>query len=864
MCDDCDFLMEAPPPMEITPAPAAIEVMPWLDPFATGLAEIDAQHRQLVAEINQLALGLATIDTEPFAATCLARLLDHATLHFETEERLWTHWLGADERVAHHRRHHDDFVETIGALRDQAVSSAGDLAAGPPAERNAADLLGFLARWLARHILCEDHDLARWVRALQAAQIPTREPGTDAAAPGPPAAPDPQAALVDNLLALYELLTARTFGFLRETYRRRQEEAALRRSQEQERALRREHHAGRLISELAADFMAASSGEFDPAVARILKRSGAHFGADRAYVFLCDPERQTINNTHEWCAPGIVPQKDLLQGVPMADVSWWWQQIEQIGYVLIPDLTQLPDSAANERAFLEPQGIQSLCAFPLYQAGQLTGFVGFDAVLARRDWAEDGVMDFGHSVGDLISIALARSQMQQDLMAVREAEARHASELRLGVLVDQGLAGVAEVDLNGYLTRVNDRYCQIIGYPREELLGRHLRDFTFAGDWEREEALFARVLAGERTGIVETRYRVRADHQVHAQIAVSLMRDSAQKPIGFLSLVTETTELKQTQERLRAITDVAHDAILMMDPHGVITYWNPAATAILGYRTEEALGQNLQHLLAPERFHGLYRQAFASFRHGGQGAPIDKTVELVARREDGREIVIELSLAAIALRDGWNSVGILRDITARKLDEERLRRSEQRYRELAAELEQRVQERTAELSAANQKLAHLAATDGLTGVCNRRHFQETLGRELARAQRYGTPLSLVMFDVDHFKAINDHHGHQTGDRVLVELATRVRDHIRISDHLARWGGEEFMILLPQVHQDAALRLAEKLRHLIAATPLDRVGQVTASFGVTEYDPRETEETCLRRLDAALYAAKSAGRNRVSL
>ena len=160
----------------------------------------------------------------------------------------------------------------------------------------------------------------------------------------------------------------------------------------------------------------------------------------------------------------------------------------------------------------------------------------------------------------------------------------------------------------------------------------------------------------------------------------------------------------------------------MMGPQGAITYWNPAATAILGYRAEEALGQNLHRLLAPERFHHLYRQAFAGCRNPGQGAPIDKTVELVARRKDGREIVIELSLAAIAPRDGWNSVGILRDITARKQDEERLRQSEQRYRELAEELEQRVQERTAELSAANQELTRLAATDGLTGASNRRRF----------------------------------------------------------------------------------------------------------------------------------------------
>ena len=855
--------MEVAFSQEVTPDPGAIEVMPWQAQFATGFADIDAQHRQLVSEINQLALRLAATDpeVEPLHTDCLARLLDYAAVHFATEERLWARWLGADERVEDHRRSHSRFVETIGTLRDRMEQQV-------PAADGATDLLGFLTRWLAHHILREDHRLARLIRAHQAGPTPIGDPGSDATSPGPDlvpnTAPDPQAALVDNLLAIYDLLVARTFGLLRETHRRRDQEEALRRSQEQQLSLHRQRDTRQLINELAADFMAASSGEFDPAVGRILQRSGEHFAADRAYVFLCDTEQRTLSNTHEWCAPGIEPQKELLQQIPIDQVAWWWEQIAGVGHVLIPDVAQLPASATAERALLEPQGIQSLCAFPLYLSGQLNGFVGFDAVLARRDWGEAGILDFGYSVSDLISIALARSQMQQSLEAAREAEVRHASDLRLGILVDQGLAGVAEVDLKGCLTRVNDRYCQIVGLAREELLGRHLRDFTLAADWAQEEVLFARVLAGEQVGIVEKRYRGHDDRQTDAQIAVSLIPGVGGEASGFLTLVTETTELKQVQERLRALTDVAHDAILMMNPQGAITYWNPAATEILGYRAEEALGQNLHRLLAPERFLAAHQQAFAGFRHTGQGAAIDKTVELAARRKDGQEIVIELSLAAIALRDGWNSVGILRDITARKQAEAELRHSEQRYRELTAELEQRVLERTAELSAANQELTRLAATDALTGLYNRRHFQETLEVEIARARRYGNPLSLIMFDVDHFKAINDRHGHQAGDRVLVELAARVRDQLRVSDRLARWGGEEFMLMLPQGDQGAARYLAEKLRRLIASTPFGEVGQVTSSFGAAEYAPGESEDAFLRRLDGALYAAKTAGRNRVHL
>ena len=170
----------------------------------------------------------------------------------------------------------------------------------------------------------------------------------------------------------------------------------------------------------------------------------------------------------------------------------------------------------------------------------------------------------------------------------------------------------------------------------------------------------------------------------------------------------------------------------------------------------------------------------------------------------------------------------------------------------------------AELAQANAELARLAATDGLTGVANRRFFQEALAVETARARRYGGHPSLIMFDIDHFKAINDRHGHHAGDRVLVEVVRRVRDHLRASDYLARWGGEEFMILVTDCDQGTAMNLAERFRLLIAATPLDEISPVTASFGAATYDPAESDEDWLRRVDGALYAAKAAGRNRICL
>jgi len=154
-------------------------------------------------------------------------------------------------------------------------------------------------------------------------------------------------------------------------------------------------------------------------------------------------------------------------------------------------------------------------------------------------------------------------------------------------------------------------------------------------------------------------------------------------------------------------------------------------------------------------------------------------------------------------------------------------------------------------------LHRLATTDGLTGVWNRHYLEQAVAGEMARAQRYGEPLAMVMFDIDHFKAINDRHGHLVGDQVLIELALRLRGHLRASDVLARWGGEEFVVLLPHNNVEAAARLAEKLRLATLTPPFPVAGTITTSFGVAAYQPHETLDDWFTRADHALYAAKEA-------
>lgn len=163
-----------------------------------------------------------------------------------------------------------------------------------------------------------------------------------------------------------------------------------------------------------------------------------------------------------------------------------------------------------------------------------------------------------------------------------------------------------------------------------------------------------------------------------------------------------------------------------------------------------------------------------------------------------------------------------------------------------------------------QEFERQATTDGLTGVYNRAKFNSLLLSEISRVQRYSHPLSLIMFDIDRFKSINDTFGHQEGDAVLKGVAELVSSSVREQDLFARWGGEEFMTLALESELQATKLLAEKLRGEIEEADFGDVGTVTCSFGVTEFKKEDSIESFIKRADDALYKAKESGRNRVEV
>ena len=329
----------------------------------------------------------------------------------------------------------------------------------------------------------------------------------------------------------------------------------------------------------------------------------------------------------------------------------------------------------------------------------------------------------------------------------------------------------------------------------------------------------------------------------------------------FILLIRDITDrqlaeeqLRISEERHRLLAENALDVIWTLEPDGTLSYISPAVEKLRGFTPAEALRLPPEEVLTPAslaNFRRYFGKVQSRVRSGLPLEPFRSELEYYCR--DGSTVWGEVMVYPQEDAKGRlrQFLGVSRDISERKRHELEMRQA----RDLTEQANQALQ-------AANEELQRLAITDTLTGVWNRRHFEEVVAAEIQRNRRYDEPLSLLLFDIDHFKAINDTHGHLVGDQVLIGLSHRVRDHLRGVDVLARWGGEEFVVLLPHCDGPQAQRLAEKLRALIAAEPFPGAGRVTSSFGVAEFRPPESADTWLNRADAALYQAKAAGRNRV--
>jgi len=398
---------------------------------------------------------------------------------------------------------------------------------------------------------------------------------------------------------------------------------------------------------------------------------------------------------------------------------------------------------------------------------------------------------------------------------------------------DHAPIGMAILGADGRYVRVNDALCAMLGRDRARLLGARDNEITHPADRARDVELAWRILRGELDSVQLEKRFVRPDgSDVWAISNMTYLRDDEGTGIAWVGQWQDVTALRAVETELRRERDLSsamlaamHEGFCLIDDDTVVQV-NDAMCELVGWTRDEIIGHRWPYLWVPEdqvERQGRARARWREVEHGESDG-------FVLRRKDGRRFDASVT-AALATGPGGESLGYV--VTVRDISESKRHEAE---------------------------LARLATHDTLTGLVNHHRFHERLAEEIARGRRHGTPLSLAILDLDHFKQINDTCGHPAGDRVLAEVGARFRALTRAGEEIARVGGEEFAWLLPSTDGAAAYAAAERARVAVEREPFDGVGHLTVSIGVCEASDGADADELYRLADVALYWAKDHGRN----
>lgn len=284
------------------------------------------------------------------------------------------------------------------------------------------------------------------------------------------------------------------------------------------------------------------------------------------------------------------------------------------------------------------------------------------------------------------------------------------------------------------------------------------------------------------------------------------------------------------------------------DPKGLITYVNDKFCEISGYSKSELIGRAHNIVRHPGMPKEAFKELWDTIKDKRPWNGIIKNLS-----KDGREYIVDSTVIPILDVDGdiVEYIAVRHDITELENTKEQLKN-----------INQLMKNKVDELHSMTSALENQATIDKLTGIYNRDKFEECFSDEINKAFINHKKLSLILLDIDHFKTINDTYGHQVGDSVLKEISNIILNNVKTSDIFARWGGEEFVIILPNTDLNGAYLFSEKLRRLIVEYSFSNVNKLTVSFGVGQLDEGENKMTLFEKTDKALYLAKTKGRNRV--
>lgn len=384
----------------------------------------------------------------------------------------------------------------------------------------------------------------------------------------------------------------------------------------------------------------------------------------------------------------------------------------------------------------------------------------------------------------------------------------------------------------------NHAFETLVGESKGSLRGKAISEMRFFKDCLQEKQFEKAVKTFEKPQNISLELNLLDSPSYHGLFSSAIIYIENEKYI--LSVIKNITELKHLEKKLiesetmhRLLADNANDVIWIMDLTGKFTYVSPSVEKLRGYTVDEVMSQSKEELLCPASLMYLEKGLEDAIYYVQNNLPFRIfRGDMEQPCKDGTTIWTDLTVSGIYDKENQflGMLGVSRDITDRKVMEDEIRR--------------------------------ITELDHLTQLYNRLKLDAVIKMEVERSKRSHTMFSIIILDIDNFKAVNDTFGHNVGDDVLKEISEIIRTAIRKIDIAGRWGGEEFIIILPESDISGGLILAEKIRIKVDSYYFSNVGHLTASFGVAEFENEISEMEIVSRADNAMYEAKNSGKNRV--
>ena len=371
------------------------------------------------------------------------------------------------------------------------------------------------------------------------------------------------------------------------------------------------------------------------------------------------------------------------------------------------------------------------------------------------------------------------------------------------------------------------------GYSSEDFLSRkiHYKSIIHDADIETFVQKLEENLESDAQRFSSLHRIITAEGKVRwIDVKFLIERNENKKATGLHGTISDITEIIERENKVKLLAQALEQSdnmVFITDSNGIIKYVNDSLVYHTGYTKDELLESKTNIFKSGEHDKDFYQNLWKTILAGKNYNNV-----IINKKKNGEIYYADTSITPIddEYTKTKNFVASAKDVT----------------------IQMRLE----------QKLENLATTDSLTQVYNRYKINGEIDLHIARAKRSNAPFSLLMFDIDHFKNINDKYGHYVGDVVLKDLTKIIENNIRQVDSFGRWGGEEFMLVLDNTNKAEALKVAEKIRTVVEKTPMSGHYNITISIGVSQYRISEQKSTLLERVDQALYEAKEGGRNRV--